>query len=56
MKQSVSFECKRYKGGWSVWIKGGTFKKLLASKLKSEYEVYKYIYAINNKAKYIVIS
>lgn len=55
MKNNVKFICKKYKWGWSVWMEGDTFKKLLASKLKSEYDVYKYIYSINNNGQYEVI-
>lgn len=55
MRQSVEFVCKRYKWGWSVWIKGDNFKKLLASKLKNEYDVYKYVFSIDHKGQYKVI-
>lgn len=55
MKQQIQYICKKYKWGWSVWIKGDNFKKLVANKLKHEYDVYKYVYALDNKGNYQVI-
>jgi hypothetical protein len=56
MKSEIIFVCKKYSWGWSVWMQGENFKKLLVSKLLSEYEVYKYIYSINNNGKYKVLA
>lgn len=54
MNQGVSFECKEYDWGWSVWIKSQGkfhFKKQIASKLKSEKEVREFIRLIGASSK-----
>jgi hypothetical protein len=55
MKKSIEFVCKKYKWGWSVWMKIDLSKKLLASKLRSEYDAYKFIYSLNNNGSYKVL-
>ena len=55
MKKSTEFVCKKYKWGWSVWLKIDYTKKLLASKLKCEYDVYKYIYSMSKNGNYKIL-
>lgn len=54
MDQELTFECKEYDWGWSVWIKSRGkfhFKKQIASKLKSEEEVREFIRSIGASSK-----
>lgn len=51
MRQSITYEFKKYKWGWSVWVKGDTFRKQIASKLETIQEVQEYIRSINESNK-----
>jgi hypothetical protein len=47
MVKETGFITKRYKWGWSVWLKTDNRKILLASKLQSNYDVHKLITNLN---------
>jgi hypothetical protein len=53
MKNQSCFEMKRYPHGYNLWIKINGQKKLLGSKIKSEYMVLKMINEISKDVKVI---
>lgn len=58
MDQTVTFECKEYDWGWSVWVKSRGkfhFKKQIASKLKSEKVAREFIRLIGENSKVEII-